>query len=414
MKSKILILPFLLLLFLSNTVFAASFSKDFLWGAATSAHQIEGGDIDTDWMRAEKAGKIKNGDTTLKAIDGYNLAFSDIKLLKDLGLNSYRFSIEWVRVEPKEGEFDQDALDHYRKLILDLKSNGIEPIVTLHHFTNPGWIVDQGGWLNKETTVNYLNYVEKVVKANPEVIYWLTINEPSKFLSDEYLEGIVPPYRHNPYLFINAFNNVMEAHNKAYELIHRMNNNTKVSLAYYYSDIVPKRNNFIDKKMADFGNWIMNWFWTDKAKDAMDFIGVNYYKRHYIGLGWPIGNQYFKFKNESDYPGFNLQPEGLKDIVLKVSKRYKKPVLITEDGLADEKDTKRTEFIKNSIERIKSAKDKGADVIGYLHWSLMDNFEWMQGYSMKFGLYEVDMKTFERRPRESALFYRGQIKETPR
>lgn len=418
MKFKLTIIVLFLSLFFSDTVFASSLPKNFLWGAATSAHQTEGGNIDTDWMRAEKAGKIKNGDTTLRADDGYNLAFSDIKLIKDLGLNSYRFSIEWARVEPEKGKFNQEALDHYRKLILDLKANNIEPIVTLHHFTTPGWAMDKGGWTNREIAGDFAEYTSKVVEMNKnDVNFWITINEPTVFLSKNYLETKAYPYKRNLFLYYLGLKNAAEAHRRAYDIIHSKNENAKVAVAYQFFDIVPKRDNWLETKIAQAANYFFNWLWMDRVQDKLDYVGVNYYQRFYVGLGFPLVDTFYKRKDTTDF-NWNIEPEGLGHIALQISQRYKKPIMITENGLADKKDEKRTQFIKNHIESLKSANGQGANIIGYMHWSLMDNFEWQfkgqGGYDVHFGLYEVDMKTFERKPRPSALFYRDLIKENQR
>lgn len=386
-------------------------SKDFLWGAATAAHQIEGGDIDSNWMRLEKEGKVKNGDTTLAAVDGYNRSIDDIKLLKELGLNAYRFSIEWARVEPKKGVFDEAAINHYSDLVKELKRNNIEPIVTLHHFTDPGWITDQGGWINKKTIDDFNNYVNKIAEyMGKDVKYWITINEPNVIINSSYLIGIVPPYRKNPIAFYRAFNNVLTAHRRAYKTIHSQNAMAKVGIAYNFTDFVPKKENWFDKNITKLLNYIFSFNRLDKIKNELDFIGLNQYKRYNIGWGWPIGDQFYVKDDRTDM-GWNIQPEGLGHAALLLSERYQKPIMVTENGLADRTDKKRAKFIRDNIKSLKDAELKGVDIIGYLHWSLMDNFEWLEGYDMKFGLYSVNPKTFERIARPSAIYYRDLIKE---
>lgn len=384
---------------------------DFMWGSATSAHQIEGGDVESDWHEfARVEGNIVNGDTGDIAADGYDRAIEDVKLLTDLGLNSYRFSVEWARVEPKEGEYSEEALKHYKDLVLELKKNNIEPMVTLHHFTNPTWIYDDGeGWSGEKTKNDFIKYSKKVIDyMDGEVTYWTTVNEPALVSRHSYKQAGWPPQWESEELYEKALNNMLDSHNQLYDYIKAKKSDSKVGVAYNFTDYVPKRNNLIENIMTKMYRYETTWQWVDKIIDKSDFIGVNYYMRHHVGLGEPYAHGGYLFEDLNDM-GWNIQPEGLENVLVEIEKRYHKPTIITENGLADDKDEKRARFIDEHVKAVKRAMKRGADVDGYLHWSLMDNFEWQAGYDMKFGLYEIDRKTLDRKARSSALFYKELI-----
>lgn len=381
---------------------------DFMWGAATSAHQIEGGDVESDWHVFERVeGNIVNGDTAEVAADGYARAMDDVKLLTDLGLNSYRFSVEWARVEPENGNYNEEALKHYKDLVLELKKNGIEPIVTLHHFTNPTWIYDDGrSWVDEEIKNEFIEYSKRVIDyMDGEVTYWTTVNEPALVSRHSYKQAGWPPQLESTELYENALNNMLNAHNQLYDYIKGKKSDSQVGLAYNFTDYIPKKNNAIDTFLTYQHRKTTTWQWVDKVKDKSDFIGVNYYMRHHVGLGEPIAHGGYLFEDLNDM-GWNIQPEGLENVLVLINKRYGLPAIITENGLADGKDAKRTRFIDEHVKAIKRAMNQGADVKGYTHWSLMDNFEWQAGYDMKFGLYEINRETLERKARNSAMFYK--------
>ncbi|MCL5093574.1 MAG: family 1 glycosylhydrolase [Patescibacteria group bacterium] len=381
-----------------NLIFHPAFAlgdESFLWGAATSAHQIEGGEVQTDWLEFEKEGRAKNGDTAEIACDGYNLAFSDISLLKQLNVNAYRFSIEWARVEPEKGKFDGAALAHYKRLIQELRANNITPVVTLHHFTNPLWVSDSGGWLNKENSVSFNKYVQKVIDQNPEVEYFVTFNEPSVFLAFSYLYKFFPPYKRSPLSYYKAFQNVLRSHKFAYDYIHGKNPSAKVGLAYSFTDFTSKGNNKADDFFTKFGEYSFSWFWLDQLKGQMDYIGINYYRRYYLGLGYP-------YVERSDSLG---QTIGFERVIEKSWNRYKKPILITENGIATDNDEKRVAFLNDQVQAIKNLKQKRIPIDGYFYWTLIDDFEFFAGYELKWGLYAVDKETMERIPKPSANFF---------
>lgn len=394
------------------------FPEGFLWGTATASHQIEGDNFYNDWWEFERQGKVKNGQVSGKACDSWNRYEEDFDLIEKLNNNAYRFSIEWSRIEPEEGRFDESALERYRSMLLSLRRRNIEPFVTLHHFTNPLWIAKRGGWLNPEIIDYYLRYVKRIVGEFKDLVnYWMTINEPNAYAFMAYLYGQFPPQGKSLIKMLRVLNNMVKAHAKAYEIIHQMSPNAKVSIAYNVIYFEPKNpNSFIDRKLANFADRIYNRVFIETlltgkfsspfikeeisyAKDTLDYLGINYYTRILMGLrmGSPEGEK-------SDF-GWEIYPEGIYKVVKRFYDLTKKPIYITENGISDAKDEKRPKYLISHLIQLHKAIEEGVDVKGYFHWSLMDNFEWAEGFIQRFGLFETDFNTFERKWRESAKIY---------
>ncbi len=385
------------------------FPKNFYWGCATSAHQIEGGLVNdwSEWERSEKRLRDleKKQQDPLDFISGrasnsYLEDNADIDCLEKLSNNAYRFSIDWSRIEPKEGEFDLSALEHYKNFIKKLRANNIEPFVTIWHWPIPIWLRDKGGWHNKKVVFYFKNFVDKVAShLNEEVNFWITLNEPMVYASQSYLTGEWPPQKRSPLLFYSVIGNLAKAHREAYKILKKHDKNCKVGIAkhnvYFQSAGGPI--NYILKKIAE---QFMNFWFLGKIKKYQDFIGLNYYFHNYINYGL---NKRFSYEKKSDIE-WGLFPEGIY-YVLKGLKKYKLPIYITENGLADKGDQHRSWYIKEILLATHRAMEEGLEVKGYFHWSLIDNFEWAYGFSPRFGLYEVNYQTFERIPRSSALFY---------
>ena len=400
------------------------FSKDFYWGAATSAHQVEGGNIN-DWSVWEKENSARLAKEALgksypdyvlndypgplrrenyisgRTCDHYNKFEEDFDLAKSLDHNAHRFSIEWSRIEPEEGQFNEKEIEHYRKVVFALKNRGLEPFVTLWHFTNPIWIKNIGGWTNKKTPFYFARYVEKIAKEFLDVKFWITINEPLVYAGNAYFKGVWPPREKSLLKYIRVLNNFSVAHKKAYEAVKRINRSAQVGIA--------KNNIYFEGKelnavLANLADWWWNERFLDNIKDHQDFIGLNYYFHNRV--------KGFKFnqnenKKVSDM-GWEIYPEGLYRVLQNLAK-YKKPIYITENGLADAKDRERSDFIKKHLRYALKAVKEGIDVRGYFYWSLLDNFEWDKGFWPRFALVEVDYKTLERKIRKSALKYRNII-----
>ena len=384
------------------------FPKNFLWGAGTSSHQVEGGNVN-DWSKWEKGnaeGLAKKSETywqpwqkekfpemlqsrnyiSGRACDHYHRFKEDFDIAKELNHNAHRFSIEWSRIEPKEGFIDEKEIEHYRQVLIALKERNIEPFVTLYHWTLPNWLAEKGGWLNPKTPYYFDRYV-KIISENlfDYVNFWITLNEPSLYASNSYLKGNWPPEKKSIFKYFRVVNNLVKAHKLAYRALHLIDLECKVGIA---------KNNIYFENIP-FIDCFWNKYFLNKIKNEQDFIGLNHYFHQTL-----FGN-----KNESvSDMGWEIYPEGIYR-VLKELKKYNKPIYITENGLADKDDQKREKFIKDYLIWIYKAIEEGVDVRGYLHWSLLDNFEWDKGFWPRFGLVEVDFKTFERKIRPSAYKY---------
>ncbi len=389
-----------------------NFPKGFLWGAATSAYQIEGG-LTNDWSEWEKSpsriaelealGHDPREYQSGLASNSWDHFEADISCLKQIKASVYRFSIEWSRVEPEEGKFDEEAIVKYRHFIQRLKEEGIEPFVTLWHWTSPLWLRDKGNWENKQAVECFRRYTAKMVQSLPEVTFWMTLNEPNIFVGKSYIEGTFPPQKKNPLLYLRVYRHLIKAHQVSYQTIKSYNKNAQVG--------VVTDNIFFDAKdiLSKFSAMVIRWWWNrsflNKVKNNLDFIGLNFYFHHLLKNGFPRPGD-----NErvSDM-GWELYPWGIKPVIQELS-RYQKPIYITENGLADEHDINRAWYITEVIKSIKEAIAEGADVRGYMHWSLLDNFEWALGFTKKFGLFSVDRNTWQRTARPSAAVYAEIVK----
>ena len=408
------------------------FPKNFLWGATTSSHQVEGGNVN-DWSEWEKKnaerlareaekkfghlpnwGDIKAGAQNPqnyisgRACDHYNRYEEDFNIAKSLGHNAHRFSIEWSRVEPEEGKWDEQEIEHYRKVIAALRARGMEPFVTLWHWTNPLWIHDIGGWENKKTIEYFLRYVEKIVNSiGGDVNYWQIFNEPQSYTGMSYVTGFFPPQVKSLYRANKVFKNLMLAHRKAYKAIKQKLNNAQVGASHYLVYHTPFKNNFLNLVIVKLLNYVRGVRFIKAMRGYQDFIGLQYYHHDRIKLSF--GGRFIiaKIDNEnkeiSDM-GWEICPEGIY-YLLKYLKKYNVPIYITENGLADAKDEKREKFIKEHLRWVAKAINEGVSVRGYFHWSLLDNFEWDKGFWPRFGLVEVDFETMERKIRPSAYKY---------
>jgi len=385
-----------------------TFPQGFLWGAATSSYQIEGGLIN-DWSEWEKSPRRiaelkKRGLNPLdyqsgRAANSWEMMDEDIECLKQINANAYRFSIEWSRIEPEEGRFDQAVINRYSELIAKLQNAGIEPFVTLWHWPLPLWLRDQGGWKSEKSIEYFKLFTERVVQAFPTVKFWITLNEPEGYTGNGFLIGIWPPQQINIFNYHKVLKNLVAAHHASYAVI-------KEALPHAQISIATPRAHFVSSSdpISYFFCKFASWWWNDRFLkriiNSIDFIGLNYY--------WWINVTLLSFSKTKGPKvseiGWTINPDGLYYCLLDLQK-YNKPIYITENGLADAADSQRAWFIKSMLESILRAIGDGVDVRGYLHWSLLDNFEWAHGYDKKFGLFAVDYKTFQRTARPSAYEY---------
>lgn len=402
-----------------------NFPKNFYWGSSTSAHQIEGGNCN-DWTEWEK----KNADRLAEeaknkwqgrqvkqlpeilesknyisglACDHYNRHEEDFDLAQSLGHNAHRFSIEWSRIEPEEGKFDKKEIEHYRRVLKSLKKRGLEPFVTLWHWTLPIWLAEKGGITSKDLPVYFVRFVKRMTKEfNRDVKFWITINEPIVIIANAYLLGNWPPQKKNIFSFFKAFKNLAVAHVKAYEAIHASDNNCQVGIVSNVRFIEPKYWFCVLDQLAVK---IYKYFSNDRIfkmiEGKFDFIGVNYYFHDRIRF---YSGRVFSLKASRNDLGWEIYPEGIYRVLMEL-KKYGKPMYVTENGLADQQDKKRKKFIRDHLFWVHKAIAEGADVKGYFHWSLLDNFEWDKGFWPRFGLVEVDCTTQKRTIRKSALEY---------
>ncbi|MBI4707490.1 MAG: glycoside hydrolase family 1 protein [Candidatus Omnitrophica bacterium] len=388
-----------------------TFPKGFLWGAATSSYQVEGNNNNCDWWEWEKK---TNHEQSGAACRHYELYEQDFDLAKELGHNAHRFSIGWSRVEPQEGVFSESEIEHYRRVIRALKERGLEPVVTLHHFTNPLWLVKLGGWEKNKVQDYFLRYVKKIVDAlSQDVRFWITINEPLIYVSHCYIMGVWPPQEKSTWKAKQVENNLLKSHIKAYNLIHGIYRNKNipsvfVSFAKNMQAFVPYNNSWLNKLAVYLRNKFFNFEFVEQAinKSSLDFIGINYYSRSLVNAKNPgFHDLFLRTANDENIKknslGWDIYPQGLYDLLVKL-KKFKLPVMISENGICTSDDNLRWEYIREHLKSLAQAMSEGVEVWGYLYWSLLDNFEWDKGFGPRFGLIEVDYQNYKRNVRGSA------------
>lgn len=413
------------------------FPNHFRWCVATAAHQIEGGNINSDWWAFEhQKGRIKNGDTTAIATDHWNRVSEDTLLIKKLNVSDYRMSIEWARIEPREGQIDSAAIDHYRQEIQLLLTNGIRPIITLQHFTFPLWVRQKGGFEWKGLPDAFAQFTQVVYRdIAPEVRDWITINEPMVTALGGYVKGVVPPAETRDIDGLPpVLSGLLRAHAAAYHTLHQLalqnKKSIRVGMAHQLRTMDPYYPLLAtDVALALAADQAFNWSlpealetgvfrlelpfkvsWTESIPNlagTQDFLAINYYTGDLVHLSPENG---FELHPRQDLPrndmGWPIYPEGFLRILRAASERIPgKPIMITENGTADRHDRFRKNFIASHLAIVHQALQEEIPIEGYCHWSLLDNFEWDQGYGPRFGLYDVNYKTLSRTARPSARFF---------
>jgi beta-glucosidase len=401
------------------------FPPDFLWGVATSAFQLEGSPH-ADWSSWDVVLDAKPGIT-----NHYTLYKEDLKLLKELGVNAYRFSLEWSRIQPKEDTWDEEAIAHYQEVVDILRRDGIEPMITLHHFTHPRWFIEQYPWHRNASREKFLRYVEMMVSTIRGVRYWITFNEPYVILLGGYLEGCMPPGLRDVKRSLLALRNIFTCHGKAYDIIHAYVPDAMVSVAHNMSVFAPwKKWNPLDRFLTKTAKYFYNHSLIDAfrtgtfiikfpfsrtlavevpLKDKLDFFGVNYYTRIHLRfnlfkkMGVELRHLDLDGYGLSDL-GWEVHPRGLAK-VLRYASRLKAPLIITENGIATHDSQEKMKYMKRHVDALEHALRDGLDVRGYFYWTLIDNYEWLQGLDARFGLYHVDFDTSKRTPTSAAAYY---------
>jgi beta-glucosidase len=401
-----------------------TFPEGFLWGAATSSHQIEGG-LTNNWSEWEQKnakrlareserhfGHLPNWPAIQaqaqdpanyvsgRACDHYNRFEEDFDIARSLGHTAHRFSLEWSRIEPEEGRFDEEAIEHYRKVLRALRQRGMEPFVTLWHWTHAPWIERQGGFKDKKFPERFARYARKVMESlGNEADFWITLNEPDVVASHAYQLGVWPPQEKSLFAFVSAMRNLAETHRQAYAAMKDVRPEAQVGVAKHQVTFEVARPTLVNRILKRTAHYFWNEWFLDRIRDRQDFIGLNHYNRNVVDNGFG------KNPNErlTDM-GWEFFPESIYQALVEL-KPYGKPIYVTENGLADAGDRLRREFIPRALAAVHRAIADGADVRGYLYWSLLDNFEWDKGFWPRFGLIEVDYATRKRTVRPSALEY---------
>jgi len=406
------------------------FPDKFLFGTAVASYQVEGGIYNNDWTIWENKSNSVCVEPCNEACKHYEMLNQDIELLKELGIKAFRFSIEWSRIEPTEGNYDTDAINHYVEKAKKLIANNITPIITFHHFTTPEWLYKKDSWLNPNADNYFDNYVEKLMEYLPnEIEYFNTINEPGIFAFFGYFStNKFPPGIANETKFIQASENIMSAHKKALKTIKKYNQNAKVGMTHALQEWEDDDNN----KLKEY----LKYHLEDKFLDASiddDFIGlqtytiVRYPKNIFLkifnslllNIGFirkfilPRIIQIFAGRNgaitsetRTTKMGYEYRPDAVLYNLRRLNKIFPdKKIFITENGIATDNDDERIEFVTTVLQDVHKFQAEHNNVIGYLYWSLLDNFEWDLGYQMNFGLVEVNKETYERIPHKSASWF---------
>ncbi len=382
-----------------------TFPKDFVWGVATAAHQIEGGNTNNDWWAWEHNPLGNAKESSGDACDSLHRWPEDIELISTLGLGAYRFSLEWSRIEPAEGEFSIAALDYYRRMCAMCLGKGIQPVVTFHHFTTPQWLANRGGWEAPDAPEIFARYVTRATAHLGDLIgRACTVNEPNVIGTMAYTNGTFPPGVKNDFKRHLACNETfVRAHRLAVDALKSGPGDFPCGMTLSMAEIVAEPGG---EQMRDAAEEVIENFFLRGTKGD-DYIGVQCYTRLHLG---PDGQTDGPADVRKTQMGYEFWPQVLEYTVRRAASYTGLPVVVTENGLSTLDDTERIEFIGDALRGLKRAIDDGVDVRGYFLWSLLDNFEWDHGYGPKLGLVAVDPVTFERRPKPSAFWYRDVAK----
>lgn len=407
----------------------------FLLGASTAAHQVEGNNIHSDCWTLEQMEGSGYKEPSLEAADHYNRYEEDIRLMAEAGLNAYRFSIEWARIEPEKGIYDEKEIRHYERVLKCCRDNGIEPVVTMHHFSSPKWLISEGGWESEKTPEYFARYCRLIAeRLGGQMNYVCTINEanmglqiaevardmmmkmgikpqvgvkfelPEAFRAKQAKEaaafGLPEGIPVNTFLTPRSEQGdrlIMRAHEMARDAMKEVCPDLKIGATFSLFDIQKVEGGEENAERAwqdDFGHYL-----PYLKKD--DFIGVQNYTRKIIGkegsLPVPDGT-------ETTQMGYEFYPEGLGHVLRRVAQETDLPILVTENGIAAVDDSRRIEYIRRALDGVRKCREGSVPVIGYLHWSLLDNFEWQEGFSKTFGLIAVDRSSQKRTPKPSLAF----------
>ncbi len=408
------------------------FPKSFLWGAATAGYQVEGQNTNSDWWRWEQTpGHIQGGCTSGRACDWWEGRRwqEDFDRAAADGHTTHRMSVEWSRIEPTQGQWDDDALAHYREMVKGLKERGIEPMVTLHHYTNPQWLMDQAMWETGDAVALFERYTRKVVSVlGGDVRLWCTINEPNAYMVHGWIEGVFPSNKKNTALALKVAGHLLRAHAASYRAIHSLQPEALVGMPIHFIPIEPASNWALDRWVArtqfDMGvsllpdairtgrlRQLARSVAVPEAQGTLDYFGLNYYTAHVARFdltnpGELFGRRSFPPGAEVDDGNFYASyPPGLAQSLRWVHRHFKLPIYVTENGVGDAADKMRPRYLLSHLRELQRHVNFNWDIRGYYYWSLVDNFEWDRGWAHRFGLYALDTETQLRTPRRSAQLY---------
>jgi len=407
-----------------------TFPEGFLWGTATAAHQVEGRNTNDTWSAWEQeTGRIVDGATAAVACDWWGGRWQeDFDRAQATHQNAHRLSVAWSRIQPAPDRWDETALDRYREMLIGLQSRKITPMVTLHHFSEPLWVAELGGWENEDLVALFAAFVRKTVEAlRPYCNLWVTINEPDVFVYSAYIEGVFPPGKKDLKAALKVMHTMIRAHARAYAVIHELQPEARVGSAFHYRGFRPATWLPVDRWAAKVFHTLFNDLFPRTLQDGVfnavvkkaripeaagtqDFVGINYYScntvrfdllapgKMFAHLGYPKG----AVLSESGFIA-NI-PEGLVEAV-KWGNQFGLPMIITENGVEDSQDVLRPRYLLEHLHALWSIINHNYPVEGYFHWSLVDNFEWERGWTQRFGLWGLDLENQARIRRPSVDLY---------
>ena len=434
---------------LANPIAAKFGNQDeFFFGLATAPAHVED-QLNDGWLRFAESGGVAAWHNQIEP-EKRNLFWSQPEITLDLsaqtGVKFFRMGIDWARLVPEKPSFnpndfsdsaysgiqDHKAMERYKEIIGMIKDRDMKVMLTLFHHSLPVWAMDMGGWTNSKVKDYFLAFASHVVyELHDDVDYWVTFNEPAVFLGLSYIYKIWPshiPEGEMPWVpyYIRGIRLVSEAHNTIYDLLHRLNPQSMVGIAKNYNQYRSIHDNFIGKGMAATLSWLMNNKFMDRVIEKSDYIGVNFYGEERVSLTGPAVSDDIEYSES----GRAVTPWALYSVLKQVNKRYnidfrarKKrnqiPFIITENGVADATDIIRPAYLIEHLMAVKAAQDEGVSVLGFVFWTISDNWEWADGYCPKFGLMSINRETMERIPRPSYYLFQdivsnGEITETQR
>ena len=378
---------------------ATSFPAGFLWGTATAAHLVEGANLNNDWWAWEHTLGSPCHEPSGDACDQYHRYAEDLDLLARLGFRVYRFALEWSRIEPEDGEFSRAALDHYRRICAACRERGLEPIVTLHHFTTPRWLAARGGWAERDTAVRFARFCARAAGHLGDLVTrFCTLNEPNIVADVGYRWGLFPPGRRDPDLRLRVNDVLIDAHRRAVAAVRTAGVAVPIGLTLAMQDYqaVDGGEAVRDRERHDMEDVYL------EAVRGDDFLGVQVYTRVRFG---PDGLRSPDRDARLTQMGYEFWPEALAVCLRRATTVAPGvPLLVTENGIGTDDDAERIEYVERALRGVLGCLADGLDVRGYIYWSLLDNFEWAFGYRPKFGLVAVDRETQARHPKPSAAW----------